>query len=217
MKSVFENTRMTIALASAICLTLAGPAAAQTAGDGTVVEVRGGSAIFAVDTNISAISVHGKSNAVTAHLRLRQAPDGTVLEGIEATLPVKSLATGMGLRDEHMRKYIFTTGDGQLPDLRFIADKAVCSKAAARQSTCELSGNLAIRGTSRPFKIQLKVNEDGDTYRAVGDGTVTLSAYGIERPSQLGVTTSDDVKLRFDLTAKQTGAPRAVATTGTVK
>jgi polyisoprenoid-binding protein YceI len=123
----------------------------------------------------------------------------------------------MGLRDEHMRKYIFTTGDGQVPDLRFVADKAVCAKAAARQSTCELSGNLAIRGTSRPFKIMLKVNEDGDTFRAVGDGTVALSAYGIERPSQLGVTTSDDVKLRFDLTAKQASASRAVATTGTVR
>ena len=59
----------------------------------------------------------------------------------------------------------------------------------------------------------LKVSEDGDTLRAVGDGKVTLSAYGIERPSQLGVTTADDVKLRFDLTAKQS-ATRAVATSG---
>jgi hypothetical protein len=97
-------------------------------------------------------------------------------------------------------------------DLKFSADKAVWSKAAARQSICELLGNLAIRGTARPFKVVLKVSEEGDTFRAVGDGTVTLSAHGIERPSQLGVTTADDVKLRFDLTGK--AGPRVVATTG---
>ena len=210
--NVFQNVRTTATIASVICLALAGQAGAQTPADANVVEVRGGTATFAVDTNISAISVHGKSNEVTAHLRLRQAPDGVVLEGIEAAVPVKSLGTGMGIRDSHMRKHIFTTGDGQVPDLKFSADKAVCSKAAARQSTCELSGNLAIRGTPRPFKVLLKVSEDGDTFRAVGDGIVTLSAYGIERPSQLGVTTADDVKLRFDFTGK--AGPRAVATSG---
>jgi polyisoprenoid-binding protein YceI len=216
MSTVCENVRTTITIASMIYLALTGQAGAQTAGDAAVVEVRGGTAVFAVDTNISAISVHGKSNALTARLRLRRTPDGAVLEGIEAEVPVKSLGTGMGIRDSHMRKRIFTTEDGQVPDLKFAADKAVCAKAAARQSTCELSGNLAIRGTARPFTVVMKVNEDGDTFRAVGDGTVTLSAYGIERPSQLGVTTADDVKLSFDLTAKQI-EPRAVATTGRVR
>jgi polyisoprenoid-binding protein YceI len=214
--TVFDNVRTTITIASMISLALAGQAGAQTAGDANVVEVLGGTAVFAVDTNISAISVHGKSNALTARLRLRRTSDGAVLEGIEAEVPVKSLGTGMGIRDSHMRKRVFTTEDGQVPDLKFSADKAVCAKAAARQSTCELSGNLAIRGTARPFTVVLKVSENGDTFRAVGDGTVTLSAYGIERPSQLGVTTADDVKLSFDLTAKQTDS-RAVATTGRVK
>jgi polyisoprenoid-binding protein YceI len=196
-----------------IGLALAGHAAAQSAGDANPVEVRGGTAAFAVDTNISAITVHGKSTALTARLRLRQAPDGPVLEGIDAAVPVKSLNTGMGIRDEHMRKYIFTTDDGQVPDLRFTADRATCSKSATRQSVCDLSGTLVIRGTARPFTIAMKLTEEGDSIRAVGDSTVSLSTYGIERPSQLGVRTADDVKLRFEVTAKVAG-PRAVATTG---
>jgi polyisoprenoid-binding protein YceI len=212
MTSMFARCRSTLTLAI-IVFTFAGHAAAQDADKGSIVEVKGGTAAFEVGTNVGAISVHGKSNDLTGRLRMRQAPDGAVLEGIEAAVPVKSLGTGMGLRDNHMRKYVFTTGDGQQPDLRFSADKAVCSKPEGRQSTCELSGNLAIRGTARPFTVVLKVSEEGDTLRAVGDGTVTLSAYGIERPSQLGVTTEDDVKLRFDITAKQAGS-RPVATSG---
>jgi polyisoprenoid-binding protein YceI len=212
MNHVSQNVRTTLISASMICLALAGRAGAQSTPDTSPVEVRGGTAAFAVDTNVSAISVHGKSNALTARLRIRQAPDGLMLEGIEAAVPVKTLNTGMGMRDEHMRKHIFTTDDGQLPDLRFNADKSVCSKVGAHQSTCELSGNLAIRGTARPFTIVMKVSEEGDTLRAIGDGSVMLSAYGIERPSQLGVKTADDVKLRFDITAK--AGPRSVATTG---
>jgi len=211
MTPTFVWSRSIAALAVAIFAftTVAG---AQSAEQGSVVEVKNGTAAFDVGTNVGAISVHGKSNDLTARLRMRQSPEGAVLEAIEAAVPVKSLGTGMGLRDNHMRKYVFTTSDGQQPDLRFSADKAVCTKADARQSTCQLTGNLAIRGTERPFTVVMKVSEDGDTLRAVGDGKVTLSAYGIERPSQLGVTTEDDVKLRFDLTAK-TGS-RPVATSG---
>ena len=203
----------TILVPGVLALAFAGPARAQTADATSVVEVKNGTAAFEVGTNVGAISVHGKSSDLTAHLRMRATPEGHVLEGIEALMPVKSLGTGMGMRDSHMRKYIFTTSDGKVPDLRFSADKAVCAKAEGRQSRCELAGNLEIRGTARPFTVVLKLSESGESLRAIGDGTVTLSAYGIERPSQLGVTTEDDVKLRFDLTAKPS-APRAVATSG---
>ena len=125
-----------------------------------------------------------------------------MLEQIEASLSVKSIGTGMKLRDEHMRKYVFTTDTGEVPDVRFVGDKAECSKVSANQSTCQVAGSLTIRGTARPFSIALKVKEDGDRFHASGDSVVRLSAYGIEPPSQLGVTTSDEVKLRLEFTAR---------------
>jgi polyisoprenoid-binding protein YceI len=120
----------------------------------------------------------------------------------------------MGLRDSHMRKYVFTTSDGQTPDLRFVAAKAACEKVSANQSTCEITGDLVIRGTARPFAIALKVTEDGGgTFRASGESVVKLSTYGIQPPSQLGVRTSDEVKLRLEFTAR----PAPVATSGVVR
>jgi hypothetical protein len=61
-----------------------------------------------------------------------------------------------------------------------------------------------MRGTARPFTITLKVTRESGSFRAVGDGVVKLSAYGIPAPSQLGVTVVDDVKLHLDFVARTT-------------
>jgi polyisoprenoid-binding protein YceI len=184
----------------------------QATTDPQAIEVRGGAASFEVDTTLPVLSVHGKSSALEGRVHVRRSAEGPLLEQIEASLPVKSLGTGMRLRDEHMRKYVFTTDTGEVPDVRFVAAKAECSKVSANQSTCQVAGNLTIRGTARPFSIALKVKEDGDKFHASGDSVVRLSAYGIEQPSQLGVTTADEVKLRLEFTARP--GREAVATSG---
>jgi polyisoprenoid-binding protein YceI len=213
MGTSMHHKNLTVGLALLLSTGVAAGARAQNPESATPVEVRGGTASFDVDTNMPALSVHGKSNALEGRVRVRRGPEGPLLEQIEAKLPVETLQTGLKLRDEHMRKYIFTTSDGQVPDVRFVADKATCSKASGNQSTCELAGDLVIRGTAKPFTIALKVTEDKGSYHASGDGVVKLSTYGIEKPSQLGVKTSDDVKLRLDFTAR----PGPVATTGVSK
>jgi len=201
------------AIGAALVLTVAaGTASAQNA-PVTPIEIRGGTASFDVGTNVPALSVHGKSTAVEARGRIRPTAQGPQLEQIEASVPVNTLVTGMGLRDEHMRKYVFTTSDGQTPDLKFVATNAACEKTGGNQSTCRVEGKLSIRGDARPFTIAMKVTESGDSYRASGDGIVKLSDYGIPQPSQLGVHTDDEVKLRLELTAR-TARPGVVASSG---
>jgi polyisoprenoid-binding protein YceI len=200
-------------------------AAAQEAAP---IDIHGGTAVFDVATNVSAISVHGKTTAIDGHARVRQTDSGLMIEQLEATAPVASLSTGMGLRDTHMRKYVFTGADGQTPDLRFEAARAACAGVggsgfggiggASREMTCQVAGLLTIRGVSKPFAMALRVSASdagagngGNTpvFRASGDTTITLSAWGIERPSQLGVQTADDVKLHLEFTGK----PSASVTT----
>jgi polyisoprenoid-binding protein YceI len=211
--STRSRTCVTIAVAVVSSVALASPARSQTAADPTPVEVRGGTCSFEVGTNVPALNVHGKSTALEGRVRVRRGSEGPVLEQIEAVLPVKTLETGLGLRDQHMRKYIFTTDDGQTPDVRFVADKATCSKQSGNESTCQVTGDLVIRGTARPFTIALKVIEDSGSFRASGDSVVKLSTYGIPQPSQLGVKTLDEVKVRLDFTAR----PAPVATSGVVR
>src|ERR1051326_508014 len=129
------------------------------------------------------------------------------LQQIRATLPVKSLATGMKVRDEHMRRYIFTTADGNEPDLQFNSEPVTCSAAGAHEFNCGINGLLSIRGLARPFSMQLHVKEQSATsLHANGEAGVKLRDYDIDPPSQFGVKPSNHVRFRIELTGKETTA-----------
>src|SRR5262245_19264380 len=165
----------------------------------SAMEVRSGTASFEVSTDVVSITVHGKSTELDARANVHDGSSGLTVESAEATLPVKSLATGMSLRDEHMRKLVFTDADGNVPDLKFVSREAKCaSEGTKRQPPCTVSGDLAIRGVRRPCAMPLRITRDGAALRAAGGGVVKLRAYGIEQPSQFGVRTRDEVKLRLD-------------------
>ena len=172
--------------------------------DAIQLAVDGGITTFVSPTNVSAISVKGKSNALHAEATVRHTADGLQIEHIAATLPVKSLVTGMGLRDEHMRKYVFTTSDGQTPDLRFEGQNVACKEAV-----CKIAGTLTIRGVGHAFTLPVKIKEDGSQFKASGEGTVKLSDYGIEQPSQLGVKSTNEVQLHLEFVAKPASARMA--------
>lgn len=195
---------------------LATAAGANGANGNVVMDVNQGIVSFDVATNVPALRVHGKSNSVTARVRLDSGPTGVLLEQIEARMPVRSLDTGLSLRDEHMRKYIFTTADGQVPDVQFWSERAECpSLGSGQRTTCTVSGALTIRGTARPFVMTLTISEDNGIVRASGHGIVKLSAYGIDQPSQLGVRTTDEIKLKLELTARRSAPQATVSSMGT--
>jgi polyisoprenoid-binding protein YceI len=203
-----KRTIAVLALASTVLA--GGSPSSQTpdSGDATLIRIERGTVSFEVATNVFAMLVQGKSDALTGGTRLRESASGLRLEGLEAAVPVKSLETGIKLRDKHMREYIFRTADGQVPDVRFSAEQADCTHAAAGgEYTCLASGTLAIRARPQPCAIALRITRKGDGFRVSGEGKLALSMYGIERPTQFGVTTDDEVKIHFELDA------RAAATT----
>jgi len=159
---------------------------------------------FEAPTIMPAVSVKGKSSSLQGHATVERETDGLLLEHIEMWAPVKTLGTGMAVRDEHMRKLVFTTADGQAPDLRFESEKAVCSLRGGQEFACQLAGSLSIRGISRPFAVSLKVKQaGGSAFKASGEAIVKLSEYEIVPPTQFGVKISNEVKLRLELVSKQ--------------
>lgn len=200
------NPRIPLTACYLVMALWVAPLAAADLNKSTQIQVEAGVVSFDATTNISAITVHGKSAALKAQVRLRQNDEDLVLEDVSAWLPVSTLSTGMGVRDEHMRKYIFTAGDGQMPDVRFHGANLTCQIAKGKENQCPVTGTLTIRGVERPFQTSLKVRRDGNAtaiYRAAADATVKLSDYGIERPAQFGVKTADEVKFHLEFVAKE--------------
>jgi polyisoprenoid-binding protein YceI len=185
---------------------------AQTSPGPLALEVNDGVASFDVKTNVSAVSVHGKSDRLNAHLQVRQEGQQLTLENIEARLDPKTISTGMSLRDDHMRSKIFTTQDGKIPELVFRAERVTCAApASGQQASCDVAGTFFVRDIGRPLRMGLKLRSDGkqsDSYRVNGEGVVDLNHYEIEPPSQLGVRVANVVRLRVDFLAKESAAVR---------
>lgn len=175
-----------------------------------VVDLEGGATVFRVPTNLPGLQVEGKSTLVRGRVKVTSSEGGLVLQQIEVSVPVRSLATGIALRDEHMRKYIFTAADGAVPDIEFKGERAECSASVPVQEfVCPVTGQLSFRGLSRPWSLKLRARKQAgavSTYRAAGDAVVKLSDYSITRPSQFGVKPANEVKVHVEFTGKQSAA-----------
>ncbi|HWC16912.1 MAG TPA: YceI family protein [Terriglobales bacterium] len=178
------------------------PAAPDEPGKPEAIQIEHATATFQVGTNMPGLLVKGKSEAVQARVQIHRSADGLTLDHVSAQLPVKTLATGIAMRDQHMREHIFTAPDGQIPDVKFEAEGVSCpGVVAGREAICRVLGTLSIRGIPRPFSVALKIREAAGSipaFRAGGDGTIKLSEYGIEQPTQYGVKTENEIQLHFD-------------------
>lgn len=170
--------------------------------------VEGSAATFRSATNITGIEVSGASKAVTAQAELEVVGTGLSIRKVDATVPVRSLSTGMKMRDEHMRKYIFTSASGEQPNLRFEAEGMTCPAGAqGHEFVCRLSGSLSFRGVSKPFVLNLKAREQGAVvFRVTGEGTLKLDDFGVTPPEQFGVKLKNEVEIRLDFVGKQVAA-----------
>ena len=170
-------------------------------------ELEAGTATFESTTNMPGIDVKGKSTAMTGRVDVASPSSGLSLRGIDATVPVKSLVTGMKVRDDHMRKYVFTTADGQTPDIRFEAAAAACNApSGGKDFVCKVPGTMTIRGANHAVELTLQAKQQSASqFRVSGESVVKLSDFGITPPSQFGVTPANEVKVRLEFTARQKG------------
>jgi len=165
--------------------------------------------VAAVSAGLCGISVAGHaalSSSSDAHVGFQAAgPAGMTIEGsttdlkvsenagnIVIDVPLANLATGIALRDHHMKeKYLEVP---KFPSTTLaVARSALKLPAADGRSEGDAPGTLTLHGQSHPVTVHYEVKGGAAGFSAKGKFRVNMNDYGISVPSYLGVTVKPDV------------------------
>ncbi len=107
-------------------------------------------------------------------------------------IEVASIDTGIRMRDDHLR------GDDFFDAERHPRATFVTSTVRVVGDRVTVSGNLTIRGVTRPVSVPVTVTRAEGALRVVGDLTLNRREFGVAYQSRLNPI-RDEVKVRFDL------------------
>lgn len=136
----------------------------------------------------SFIKITGTSESMTGKLEEKEG----MLSG-KFTLPVKTLKTGMDLRDDHMiNKYLHV---GKHPDIKLeIKPFKVMPSGKAK-------GVLMLHGEEKPVEVSYTSKRSGKELSVDANFKIDIVDFKIDIPSFQGITVAKEVKLKAMLTA----------------
>jgi len=120
--------------------------------------------------------------------------------GGDLVVDLKTLETGIGLRDDHMRNEYLEVGKGDGFDKAVLSDLQLGEvDPGAFQGRTAFTGNLALHGVKAKVKGQADVHREGATVRVDATFPVTIADYGIAKPQYLGVGVRSEVQVKVSL------------------
>jgi polyisoprenoid-binding protein YceI len=139
----------------------------------------------------------------------RDGPDNSQPLDGDLAVDLQTLETGIGLRDDHLRKKYLEVERGPAyaqARLKNIRVDKLSGKTPFRAV-------LTLHGQTKEITGTADIKPEGDGYRLNASFPVRVSEFGIPEPTYLGVGVKDEVVVRVNLNA----APAAVATSGRSK
>jgi len=188
---------MGTAYGAVLTLALAfGPlAAAQTAQPYAAVIAATSQVQF--NFRVTLIPVPGRVQQVTASLKLDPLRPQDVTGTVQ--VPLKTLMTGIGLRDEHTRNYLKA---GQFPFATFRVGKlsGVTALPVGQEVSGQVSGSFSLAGVTRPLTAPVTLRREASgRINIATQFDIPLKDYGI---SIRGADKNTDVRLMFAVTAR---------------
>ncbi|WP_082869643.1 YceI family protein [Deinococcus puniceus] len=189
---------MGAAFGAVLTLTLAfgGLAAAQTATSYAAVTAAG-TPQAQFNFRVTLIPVPGRVQQVTATLKLDplrpQDVTGTV------RVPLKTLMTGIKLRDEHARNYLKA---GQFPLATFRVGKlsGITALPVGQEVSGRVNGEFTLAGVTRPLSAPVTLRREASGRITVATQfDIPLGEYGVQIR---GADKNTDVRLMFAVAAK---------------
>jgi polyisoprenoid-binding protein YceI len=108
--------------------------------------------------------------------------------------PLKNLKTGIGLRDEHLKKYLEVE---TYPNAKLVIDRSKLKLPDDNQSgDGDATGDFTLHGVTKPLAFKYHAKRTGSDYHIQGLATIDITQFGIKQPCYLGVCTDTEVKLK---------------------
>jgi polyisoprenoid-binding protein YceI len=149
------------------------------------------------------LTVGGSFDATTRALSgaLTEAPSPQPFGG-SIDVDLRTLDSGIGLRDDHMQKTYLEVGRGGGFDKAVLTDLRVSGvDPHAFQGHTTFSATLLLHGTTRAIAGQATVKRDAAAVHVEATFAVKLSDYGVPKPQYLGVGVKDEVQIKVSLVA----------------
>ena len=176
-----RGTLLAASLLSALALPLVAEAAMQAGSKVKVAFFASGSPGF--------LDIEGDSNTLTV------ADDGTKLS---FTVPMKSVHTGIDMRDDHMNNEYVDVAHFPNAVLTFAkADVKWPDVGATSKGSVKATFN--IHGQDQAVSVDYTIKHAGTTYSVSAKFNYDASAYGIQIPSYMGITVDPKQRAEVNL------------------
>jgi polyisoprenoid-binding protein YceI len=145
--------------------------------------------------NIEAV---GRTDRVTGGFTVA----GTQVSGITAEVQVATMTSDSSFRDSRFAGSIMDTST--FPTATFTAASATLPSVPADGATVTVpvSGELTLKGVTRPVEVNLEVKRSGSSVQILGSIPVVFADYGIETPQPPGLSVRDEGEVEFLLVAE---------------
>ncbi len=144
-------------------------------------------------------SFEARTRAITGAVSLSSPPAAL---GGEVAVDLKTLDTGIGLRNEHMRSQYLEVGRGEGYDTALLTDIHLGDVAADTfQGRTSFTGALRVHGVTRPVRGQAEIRRADGEVRVTASFPVGLDDYAIAAPRYLGVGVRNEIEVRVSLAA----------------
>ena len=146
---------------------------------------------------ICPITIGGSFEAKTTALSGSVTAGGSASPAFEGSLTVnlRTLDTGIGLRNEHLRENYLEVGKGAGFDTATLSEIDLNGFNPHTEGKGSFNGVLSLHGVSKPVTGAVDIRQSGAGLRVKASFPVQLSDYSIRPPRYLGVGVKDIVQV----------------------
>ena len=193
MRDDFQWQWRGLALTFALALALATPSVTPAVAQAAAWSVSSGEVAVVCPLTVGG-SFEAKTRSVSGQLSVDPARPSRLVG--EIAVDLKTLDTGIGLRNTHMRDNYLEVGKGEGFERAVLSEIEMKGDAATVTGATTFTATLLVHGTRKPVSGQARIARAGADVRVDASFPVNLPDFGIPEPRYLGVGVRDQVQVK---------------------